>query len=81
MIDLNFLTLEQFIEPIPEHIPDVTPVSFRDIDMLPPMDLMLSCSDPCPKCGAFNMQVGDYVYMGICFPCTEGAYSEIGESE
>ena len=71
MIDFTSLTLEQSIEPIHGHIPDVTPVSFRDIDMLPPMDLTLPCSDPCPNCGAFNMKVGDYVCMGVCSACTD----------
>lgn len=81
MIDFASLLLEQTIEPIPEYIPDVTPVSFGDIEMNPPMNLELHCSDPCPACGAFRMQVGDYVYMGICSICIDEAYAELGDAE
>lgn len=69
MIDYTSMLSEMIFDLIPDHIPDVTPVSFRDIDMNPPMSLELPCSDPCPECGAFNMTVGYYVCVGACHVC------------
>ena len=55
----------------------------RDVDLLAGKDLRLPdgttyhleyplhtpLRDPCPQCGAFNMVVGDYMYLGVCSPC------------
>ena len=68
----NFLVQDKWIEP------EVTPVSMRDVDMAKgEFDMCLPMADPCPNCGAFNMQIGDYVCMGFCCKCT----SDIIESE
>jgi len=50
-------------------IPDVLPVSMRDVYMSDPLEMNLFMSDPCPNCGAFRMMVGDYVCWGICYIC------------
>lgn len=66
-----FLSLE-LKQVLPEDfIPEITPVSMRDVDMMPCMDLTIHMSDPCPGCGAFRMQVGDYVCVGFCSGCTD----------
>lgn len=70
----NFLTNIDVHVEAPNYIPDVLPVSKIDIDRNPPMDLMLPMSDPCDRCGAFNMQVGDYVCFGFCRNCLGDAY-------
>ena len=50
--------------------PTVLPVSIREIDMtLGCFDMRIPLADPCPQCGAFNMQVGDYVCWGHCGAC------------
>jgi predicted nucleic-acid-binding Zn-ribbon protein len=77
---LDLITLDELQEeeqklwPTPED----TPVSILDVDRLPPMNMSVHMSDPCPACGAFNMQVGDYVCAGTCWPC---AYKELYEGE
>jgi len=58
------------------HTPDVLPVSIRDIEINPPMDMDLNVSDPCPRCGAFRMKLGDYVCWGFCSVCYEDAESK-----
>lgn len=42
--------------------------TIEEIDSSPPMEMMLPCADPCPRC-AGAMQVGDYVCWGFCFQC------------
>lgn len=63
----------------PEFIPEITPVSMIDVDRMPPMDMMQSMSDACPRCTGFTMFVGDYVCWGFCGVCYENAIKQSGE--
>lgn len=65
----------------PEYIPESLPPTMLDVDRDKPMDMNLPLADPCPSCGAFNMQVGHYVTGGICSPCYFEAIKELGETE
>lgn len=52
--------------------PSQTPISIIDLERDTSsvgFDMFLHMSDPCPKCGAFNMRVGDYTCFGTCWPC------------
>ena len=69
MLDLTQLISDKDIELPSPFVPELTPVSMRDVDMMPPMDMCIHMSDPCPGCGAFNMRVGDYVCWGACSKC------------
>jgi len=40
-------------------------------------DMHHHMSDPCPECGAFRMQVGDWVCYGICGACYEKHMEEL----
>lgn len=67
--------LNDWIDVIPPPAtPDILPPSIRDVDMGPPIDMSLPMQDPCPGCGAFRMQVGDYVCLGVCGICEDSAY-------
>lgn len=70
-IDLsNILNMDvEFTDVPPEYIPEITPVSMNDVDKMPPMDMSIQMSDPCPKCLGFTMVVGDYVCWGFCYHC------------
>jgi hypothetical protein len=59
--------------------PPQVPVSIIDIEhrMAGVYDMDLHMSDPCPKCGAFSMLVGDYVCWGTCLHCYEEALAEV----
>jgi len=46
-----------------------TPVPILDLERGPVIDMFLPMSDPCPACGGFCMQVGDWVCWGHCHRC------------
>lgn len=50
--------------------PQQLPVTARDIDKNDgQLDMTLPMADPCGRCGAFRMRVGDYVCFGYCWIC------------
>ncbi len=50
--------------------PPQMPVSALDVDRTNGcFEMMLPMADPCGKCGAFRMLVGDYVCWGFCTAC------------
>lgn len=50
--------------------PPQYPVSILDLHRIEhAVDMYLPLQDPCPRCGAFNMQVGDYVCYEMCSIC------------
>ena len=58
--DLNY------VRPVPPQLP----VTILDLERATECyDMMLPMADPCPNCGAFRMQVGDWVCWGHCFRC------------
>lgn len=53
--------------------PPQLPVTIRDMEQADgSFDMHLHMADPCPACGAFNMQVGDYACFGVCDICSGG---------
>ena len=62
-----------------------TPLSIRDITRgvsvqgnfaFPVLDSGLPVADPCPRCGAFNLDMGDVFYSGVCKPCAWFVYRD-----
>jgi len=51
--------------------PECKPVSIRDASMGPPYDMELHMADPCPECGGFRMQLGDWACWGMCYVCAD----------
>lgn len=50
--------------------PPQLPVSIIDVDRnVECFAMHLPMQDPCPRCGGFRMQVGDYVCWGFCYAC------------
>jgi hypothetical protein len=82
VIDMPFLDLLNLecagvAEPTPTIDPPQTPVTIRDIEVTGDFyHETLHLADPCPACGAFNMQVGDYMYIGFCSKCWGDTYME-----
>jgi hypothetical protein len=77
-MDLLSLLSELDLPPRPAHIfPDSCP-SIRDLDAVPIThdvqgdEFLKHCADPCPVCGAWNMCIGDYIYLGCCYSCAGG---------
>lgn len=58
-----------------EQAPPQLPVSMLDVDRAKgPLAMELPMQDACPACGAFRMQVGDYICWRRCRVCSkEGA--------
>ena len=57
--------------------PEILPVSIIDIKRTDQtFDMNHHMSDPCPRCGAFRMQVGDWGCFGVCFICFQKEYDE-----
>lgn len=52
--------------------PEILPPSIRDVDMGPPYGMWQPMQDPCPLCGGWRMQLGDYVCWGVCSKCAMG---------
>lgn len=40
-------------------------------------DMHLPLADPCPSCGAFRMQVGDWVCFGLCSVCYDALHEDV----
>lgn len=74
-MDLDKLLCDADI-PYAPHTPDVLPPSIRDVALSPPMEMAQPLQDPCPLCGAWRMEVGDYVCYGACSVCYENAAKE-----
>jgi len=66
-----FLSLELKEVEWSDFVPDVLPPSILDVNRMPPMKMDQPMSDGCEYCGAFRMQVGDYVCYGMCTVCYE----------
>lgn len=89
---MKFMELEMLdpldsVEHLPEHEFDTLPPAARDVDAVDPYrhkmtepSHRLHLSDPCHYCGAFNMTVGDYMFLGSCVPCYEGAVEKANHS-
>lgn len=84
MIDIkSFLNLEAVMHVEEDYKPPIEdqPVTIRTLEHSPPMDMHLPMADPCPKCGAFNMRVGDYVCYESCSICYEKMIEEAERHE
>jgi len=68
---IDFTNLLSSTDPYKSPEPECKPVSIRDASMGPPYDMELHMADPCPECGGFRMQLGDWACWGMCYICAD----------
>lgn len=57
-------------KPISYREPPQQPISILDIERSnEEFNMLQPLQDGCPRCGAFNMNAGDYICFGYCYVC------------